>query len=109
MKTVKAEAASYMKERGITLDYLGLAGSLTFGDEHGNKVQEAIDDVFQAQTIKPYLDVLTTKAEITALTKWNGALPALPSFVIVPDSLMGKTIESVQKMFNDKEVVTTPK
>jgi hypothetical protein len=97
MNHTEIEAFKYMKERGITGDYLGLAGTLTFG----TKVQDAIDEAFQAETIKPYLDVLTTKAVQSALVKWNGALPALPAFVVAPESLFSKAGETIKNFIKE--------
>ncbi len=55
------ETATYLKTNfGITLDYLGLAGSPTFG----GSVQKAIDDRYAADRLAPVLSVLERQTEI---------------------------------------------
>ena len=83
IEEVKKKSDSFLKTRGITLDYIGWAGTLTFDKD----VQQAINDNYTAQKIAPVLDTLKTKALLDAAGKWNGQLPALPSVVVVPSNL----------------------
>ena len=83
IEEVKIKSDSFLKTRGITLDYIGWAGTLTFDKD----VQQAINDNYTAQKIAPVLDTLKTKALLDAAGKWNGQLPALPSVVVVPSNL----------------------
>ncbi len=83
IEEVKKNAEEFLKTRGITLDYIGWAGTLTFDKD----VQKAINDSYSAQKVAPVLDVLKTKALLDAVEKWNGQIPALPSVVVVPNNL----------------------
>ena len=83
IQEVKKNAEEFLKTRGITLDYIGWAGTLTFDKD----VQKAINDNYSAQKVAPILDVLRTKALLDAVEKWNGQIPALPSVVVVPNNL----------------------
>ena len=83
IEQVKARAEEFLKERGITLDYIGWAGTLTFDKD----VQQAINDNYSAQKIAPVLDILKTKALLDVAHKWNGQLPSLPSVVVLPSNL----------------------
>ncbi len=66
-------AQSYLKARGISVDYLGWAGTFSFD----NDVQQAINQKYRAAAIQPWLGTLQAEAQILALEqKWNGALPA---------------------------------
>lgn len=49
-----------IKEFGITLDFIGYAGTFTFGDT----VQKAIDDRFAAEKLAPVLATLQARAKI---------------------------------------------
>lgn len=65
MKTIITDAekatTTYLKDNfGITLDYLGLAGSPKFG----NVPQKAIDDRYAAERLAPVMGVLQAQTEI---------------------------------------------
>lgn len=73
----------YIAEKGITLDYLGLAGDFTFKSK---EVQDAIDQAFEAKKIEPVLDVLKWQALFKVAEKWDGKVPPLPYFAVIsPD------------------------
>lgn len=94
---VEADAKAYFSVRGITIEYIGFANSLNFD----KPVQDAIDGVFiatkqseQFAAMAPAMAVRTQIANIgviehagAALSKWNGSLPPLPSFAIVPEGI----------------------
>ena len=96
---VEKEVKEYFAGKGITVEYIGYANSLTFDDP----VQKAINDAYiatkkaamaeaQAKMI-PTLDQLANiemkKAVAVVAAKWNGQIPALPSWVILPESMGG--------------------
>ena len=91
---VQKNAATFFAARGITLDYIGWAGTFTFDAD----VQTAINRAYDANKIAPYLETLKTKAIIDAVSKWDGKLPATISGLwLVPadvvsavTNLMGK-------------------
>jgi hypothetical protein len=72
LDNISKETTSYCATKGITLDYLGWAGTFTFD----NDVQRAVNDRYTAQTVAPYLATLQSKAVIDALNRWDGHAPA---------------------------------
>ena len=71
LENITRETTSYCATKGITLDYLGWAGTFTFD----NDVQRAVNDRYTAQAISPYLTTLQLKAVIDALNRWDGHAP----------------------------------
>ena len=71
LANITKDATSYCATKGITLDYLGWAGTFTFD----NDVQRAVNDRYTAQTIAPFLATLQSKAVIDALNRWDGHAP----------------------------------
>jgi len=94
MKAVSDDVTGYFATRGVTIEYIGYASSLNFDAP----VQTAINNVYiatrRAEEISAQERVLPVKralAEIglmesasQAAVRWNGALPQLPSFVVLP-------------------------
>lgn len=90
--TVQSDVKQHFAAEGITIDYVGFAGTLEFD----TKIQDAINKVFigkqfalESQAMMPSLDYQRAQADIdvrksegTFLTKWNGTLPAMPSWLI---------------------------
>ena len=72
LENITKAATAYCATKGITLDYLGWAGTFTFD----NDVQKAVNDRYTAQTIAPYLTTLKSKAVIDALNRWDGHAPS---------------------------------
>lgn len=86
LDSVQKNAAAFFAARGITLDYIGWAGTFTFDKD----VQEAINRAYDANKIAPFLDTLKTKALIDALARWDGRLPAtLSGLWLVPADVIG--------------------
>ena len=71
MDTVQKTAQAYLDQRGITIDYIGWAGTFSFDSD----VQKAINNLFIAQTDGPILTTLQDAAGITAIQSWDGHLP----------------------------------
>ena len=71
LENITKETTGYCATKGITLDYLGWAGTFTFD----NDVQRAVNDRYTAQSIAPYLTTLQSKAVIDALNRWDGHAP----------------------------------
>jgi hypothetical protein len=85
MEAVTADAGAYFKSRGITLDYIGWAGTFTFDHD----VQKAINDRYTAEKIAPMLPVLQTKALLDAAGRWDGHLPSTVSGLwLVPGDVL---------------------
>jgi hypothetical protein len=92
--TVQKNATAFFASRGITLDYIGWAGTFSFD----NDVQMAINRAYDANKIAPYLETLKTKAIIDALAKWDGKLPANVSGLwLVPADVMGAITSMIGK------------
>jgi hypothetical protein len=83
MDAVDKSADAFFKDRGITLDYIGWAGTFTFDRD----VQQAVNDRYTAEKIAPVLPVMQARAAILALEKWDGRLPASVSglWLLPPD------------------------
>jgi hypothetical protein len=78
MDEVQLTAQQYLVSRGITIDYIGWAGTFTFDPD----VQTALNNAFDAQTVAPYLTTLNDFAQIQALeSKWDGHLPGTLTIV----------------------------
>ena len=105
MAAVEKQVVGDFAKIGITIDYVGYASQLNFDKE----IQDAINKVFltkqEAEAAANQLvsiPVRTAIADITikegigkGLEKWDGKLPALPSFMI----LTPEVINSVKSLF----------
>jgi hypothetical protein len=83
MKKIAEEATRYCESKGITLDYIGWAGTFTFDKD----VQQAINDRYSAQAIAPYLPTLEAKAVIDAFNRWDGHAPGNVSLWWLPSGV----------------------
>lgn len=89
LDAVEKNAAAFFATKGITLDYIGWAGTLGFDKD----VQQAVNDRYTAEKIAPVLSTLQTKALLDATTKWNGQLPSTVSGLwLVPSDLWGSLL-----------------
>jgi hypothetical protein len=85
MDSITKEAEAWFKSRGITLDYIGWAGTLSFDHD----VQKAVNDRFTAEKVAPVLPVLQSKAIVEAVQRWDGHLPSTVSGLwLVPGDLL---------------------
>ncbi len=93
MDAVQKNAEAFLRDRGITLDYIGWAGTFTFDKD----VQQAVNDRYTAEKIAPVLPVLQAKAALIALEKWDGKLPSNLSglWLLPPDmwALLGSWVK----------------
>lgn len=71
MDAVEKNTSAFLLSRGITLDYIGWAGTFSFDKD----VQQAVNDLYTAEKIAPVLETLKSKAMIDTIQKWNGAMP----------------------------------
>lgn len=92
IESVEKDVKDHFAKEGITIDYVGYAGTLEFS----NNIQASIDNVFiatqealKATAMMPSLayqqaqaDIDVRKAQGIAISKWNGAIPALPSWIV---------------------------
>ena len=104
MDDLHNDITKHFAEKGITIDYIGYSGTLSYTDS----IQKSIDEVFIAtqkaassaamMPAVPYMnaqaDINIKAAEATALAKWNGQVPYMPSTVVTVgnswiDSLLG--------------------
>lgn len=94
MTAIDASVKAYMDSRGISLDFIGWADTVTFAHD----VQQAIDRRFVADKDAKIADALagkvptiqamaTAEATRTLAGKWNGAVPANVSLWWLPNSL----------------------
>jgi hypothetical protein len=110
LKTVNTKAKVWFDSKGITLDYIGWAGTFTFDHD----VQDAINRVYVAnkqalvaKELAPYTEVLQALATADSLrtfaNKSDGKLPTTLSLWSLPDVMT--------KMFSGKEakLPVTPK
>ena len=98
IQTVDKETKETFLTKGITVEYVGYAESLTLSP----KVQEAIDRAYMAQksalaadaqaksvpVLEQLADIEVKKGLAAAAYKWNGQLPALPSFMVLPPDIV---------------------
>jgi hypothetical protein len=108
LERTKTVLEPWMKERGITLDYIGYAGTWHFDDS----VQKAINRAFEssqdkvvASALEPYKDTLTqlayTQAIRTIADKWDGKLPtSLSGLILVPADFLSSFRTVVQGVTN---------
>jgi hypothetical protein len=104
MKKVSEIVTNEFKTKGITITFVGYAESLNFDKE----VQEAINATFiatrQAQKAIALAPALTTLQAQTNMetqkilaSKWNGGLPALPSWVLFTGDAWNSVINWFKK------------
>jgi len=104
MQKIQENTTRYCADKGVTLDYIGWAGTFTFDKD----VQQAINDRYTAQTIAPYLATLETKAVIDALNRWDGHAPANLSLWWLPSGI-GDFLSRVLKSEPNKAAIDAPK
>jgi SPFH domain / Band 7 family len=92
LNQIEQQTIEFAHARGITIDYLGSAGTFHFDPD----VQQALNERYRATTIKDQLPILREKAIIDAFTKWDGHLPN-PAFIAIPEGMVGKATEMLQK------------
>ena len=116
IKAVNDKTIAAYKDTGIIINYIGFAEGITFSDP---KIQEAINKVFIANTEASALDarakilqvsmleasVKVKEAQATAITKWDGKIPALPSWLMLPNG----AFDSVIKAFSGDTTQTAKK
>jgi hypothetical protein len=88
MGVVEKEVTDGFAKQGITISYLGLATSLNYDET----VQKAINDRYIAMKMEPAIPVLLRQADIKVKEAFANALnkgiPQLPSFVVLPPSVI---------------------
>jgi len=94
MQNVKDAATKYFDSVGITLEYLGWADTMTFDKD----IQDAINHRYANEKIRPVLDVMTTKAQLDTMQKWNGVVPSFSGLWLLPHSM----IDAVTNWFTTK-------
>lgn len=98
IKAVEQATKDFFKDRGLTINFIGFASPLNYD----SKVQAAINSVFEAgKTAEARLELQTTldyqrqladisvrESEGTAISKWDGRLPAItfPNIMWMPQA-----------------------
>jgi hypothetical protein len=98
----------WLKDRGITLDYIGYAGTWSFDEavqKAINRAFESSQDTIVAKALQPYADTLTqlayTQAIRTIADKWDGKLPSsLSGLILVPADFLSSFKTVVQATTN---------
>ena len=98
MSIIEKDMKAALAAKGITVDYVGFAEALTFDDHVQSAINEAYiasKDAARAQTLAPAMANMEAMADIrvrqsyaAAIARWDGKLPALPGFVVVPPNVM---------------------
>ena len=88
MLNVKKFADQYFTSVGVTLLYLGYADTFEFD----KPVQDAINQRYVADKLRPVLDVMMTKAEIDTMQKWNGTIPNISGLWMLPNDFWGSIV-----------------
>ena len=99
MSEIFAEATEFCKSIGVTLTYIGWAGTFSFDKD----VQQAINDRYTGEKIKPVLATLQTKAVLDMMGKWNGQLPTTLSGFWLITSDISSTVASWFKHSPEKK------
>lgn len=105
---VEKEVKDYAASKGITIDYIGYATAI---DYDNSEIQTSIDKTFIAikdaqaanalaavlpiQQAQTNMEVQRTNA--ATLAKWNGQVPAMPSWLVVSDNLF----DAIAKIFGN--------
>ena len=79
MASIREEVGAFIAQRGITLDYLGWAGTVTFDPT----IQKAVNDAYIAKTLAPAMPALQGMADIKVKEGLAKGLSekGLPSFL----------------------------
>jgi hypothetical protein len=71
MASIRLKAQKYFKDNGITLDYIGWAGTLSFDKD----IQRAINDAWAAKRLAPSFDIIQKRMVLETINKWDGKVP----------------------------------
>lgn len=103
MAAIRTKASAFLATRGITLDYVGWAGTFEF--DLG--VQKAINDRYEADKIAPVIQTLQARADILVREGLGTGLgtKGLPaSLIAIPEHLLG----DLSAMFGGSRLVQQP-
>lgn len=93
MTAVKTSATKWLADRGISVDYMGWAGTFGFDAD----VQKAVNDRYTGEKVKPVLETLQAKAMVDAIEGWNHVLPTSINLSWWPSSLG----DAIKGLFHD--------
>jgi len=104
MDHVEKNVSAFLDSRGITLDYIGWAGTITFDKD----IQQAVNDRYSAEHLGPVMPILQQKIYLdliasasSALGRWDGKLPQqISGLWIIPNDL-AKLVTSFAKGVGD--------
>ena len=108
MNTVEKQVISEFAKVGITIEYVGYASALNYSHE----IQAAIDKVYiaeqEAAAADNQLKAMGARSAVAnieikhgiaqALSKWNGQIPNLPNFVVVPENFLSPVKKSFESL-----------
>jgi hypothetical protein len=101
IKLVQENVIKFFAVRGLTIDYVGFAADLTFEPE----IQDSINRLYvankNAEMFAPMSKMLPVRQAYAniqikegvakaTVEKWNGQLPNMPSFMLIPGSFFEK-------------------
>lgn len=85
MDDVEGGLRKYLKDLGITLNFIGWADTWTFDDD----IQTAINQSFIAEVVADKLDILRQNAPINVMEGLSaGFRKGLPNFMVIPENMM---------------------
>lgn len=104
LKSIQDASQKWFQQYGITIDYLGWAGTFTFDAP----VQKAINDRFEADKVGPVLGILQARADITVKEGLAQGLATkgLPQMLLaIPTDF----INNISSLFTPKATTPTGK
>ena len=90
MQSVQTETTKFLADRGVTLEYIGWAGTWTYDGD----VQRAINDRYSGEHVGPVLSQLQAKATVDAIENWDHRLPGWVSLSQFPGANLGDAVAS---------------
>lgn len=116
---VEDEVRKTFAEKGITIDYIGYAESLTYDNP---EIQKAIDNAFIAQrdsaaaiaraaalpALKALADIELERSFGAALLRWNGQV-SVPNFVVLPSDVMDNLAGLLKGLLGTKDAPASAK
>jgi hypothetical protein len=108
MSKVEKQVISEFAKVGITIEYVGYASSLNYDPE----IQKSIDKVYiaeqEAAAAENQLKAMSARTAVAdieikrgiaqALSKWNGQIPNLPNFIVVPENFMAPMKDTMKNL-----------
>lgn len=105
---VEKQVVGEFAKVGITIEYVGYASALNYAHE----IQASIDKVYiaeqEAAAAENQLKAMSARTAVAdieikrgiaqALSKWNGQIPNLPNFIVVPENFMAPMKDTIKNL-----------